>query len=161
MSSNLIYPLIFDPVFQDYIWGGRNLEAILGRQLPPGIVAESWEISGHSTSPTRAANGPLKGKTLPEILSLLGLSLVGVRSEAMVARGKFPLLVKLLDANKPLSVQVHPPDEYARVHEEGELGKTEMWYILHAKPGARLIYGLKPDVTPQIFREQLEAGTLD
>jgi mannose-6-phosphate isomerase len=161
MSSNLIYPLTFDPVFQDYIWGGRHLETVLGRQLPPGIIAESWEISGHSTSPTRANNGPLKGKTLPEILSLLGLSLVGTRSEDMLARGKFPLLVKLLDANKPLSVQVHPPDEYARVHENGELGKTEMWYILHANPDARLIYGLKPGVTPQIFREELEAGTLE
>ena len=103
-----IYPLTFTPVFRDYIWGGRNLETELGRQLPPGIVAESWDISGHPSSPTAVDNGPLTGQTLPEVLDELGLDLVGHRSQAMLDRGKFPLLIKLLDANKPLSVQVHP-----------------------------------------------------
>jgi len=156
-----IYPLTFTPQFQNYIWGGRNLETKLGRTIPPGIVAESWEISGHPAAPTRADSGPLAGKTLPEILSLLGTDLVGARSAAMLARGKFPLLVKLLDANKPLSVQVHPSDEYANTHENGELGKTEMWYILHAEPDAHLIFGLKPNVSPQLFRQKLEAGQLE
>lgn len=160
MSSN-IYPLTFTPVFKDYIWGGRNLETKLGRKLPPGIIAESWEISGHPSSPTRVNNGPLAGQTLPEVLNLLGLDLVGRRSQPMLDRGKFPLLVKLLDANKPLSVQVHPNDAYANIHENGELGKTEMWYILDAGPGAYLIYGLKPGVTPASFREALQAGRLE
>ena len=159
--TNHIYPLTFDPVFRDYIWGGRNLETKLKRTLPPGIVAESWDISGHPAAPTRVNNGSLAGKTLPEVLDLLGVALVGCRSQAMLARGKFPLLVKLLDANKPLSVQVHPDDEYAGVHENGELGKTEMWYILHARPGASLIYGLKAGVTPDSFRRALEAGHLE
>jgi mannose-6-phosphate isomerase len=79
----------------------------------------------------------------------------------MLARGKFPLLIKLIDANQPLSVQVHPSNQYAAVHENGELGKTEMWYILQAKPGAALIYGLKPGVSPQTFRAALEAGQLE
>ncbi len=159
--NNNIYPLTFTPVFRDYIWGGRNLETQLGRQIPPGIIAESWEISGHPSSPTSIDNGPLAGQTLPQALALLGLNLVGQRSEGMLKRGKFPLLVKLLDANKPLSVQVHPDDEYASTYENGELGKTEMWYILHAEPEARLIFGLKPNVTPDSFRQHLAAGTLE
>ena len=156
-----IYPLTFRPVFRDYIWGGRNLEVKLGRKLPPGIVAESWEISGHPSSPTKVDRGALAGQALPEILDLLGLDLVGRRSQTMLDRGKFPLLIKLLDANKPLSVQVHPNDEYAHTHENGELGKTEMWYILHAEPGTYLIYGLKPGVTPASFRQALEMGNLE
>jgi mannose-6-phosphate isomerase len=156
-----IYPLTFTPVFRDYIWGGRNLETKLGRALPPGIVAESWEISGHPSSPTTVENGPLAGQTLPQVLAALGLDLVGSRSQVMLDRGKFPLLVKLLDATQPLSVQVHPNDDYANRHENGELGKTEMWYILHAEPEAYLIYGLKPGVTPAAFRQALEAGSLE
>ncbi|MBI1878759.1 MAG: mannose-6-phosphate isomerase, class I [Chloroflexi bacterium] len=159
--ADTIYPLTFTPVFRDYIWGGRNLETQLDRTLPPGIIAESWEISGHPSSPTTVEHGPLAGRTLPEVTQSLGLDLVGHRSQAMLARGKFPLLIKLLDANQPLSVQVHPNDEYANRHEKGELGKTEMWYILHAEPGAYLIYGLKPGVTPASFRQALEAGTLE
>lgn len=161
MMNKNIYPLTFSPVFQDYIWGGRNLETVLGRKLPPGKVAESWEISGHPTSPTSVDYGPLAGQTLPQVLNLLGTDLVGTRSQPMLDRGKFPLLIKLLDANKPLSVQVHPDDEYATTHENGELGKTEMWYILHAKPDAYLIYGLKAGVTPARFRQRLDEGRLE
>jgi mannose-6-phosphate isomerase len=160
MNQN-IYPLTFTPVFRDYIWGGRNLETKLGRKIPDGIIAESWDISGHHSSPTRVDNGPLTGKTLPEVLDLLGTDLVGSRSQTMLERGKFPLLIKLLDANKRLSVQVHPDDDYANRHEQGELGKTEMWYILDAKPGARLIYGLKPGITPDSFRQHIEVGRLE
>ncbi|MFN8459244.1 MAG: type I phosphomannose isomerase catalytic subunit [Anaerolineae bacterium] len=155
-----IYPLTFTPVFRNYLWGGRSLEK-LGRTLPPGIVAESWEISGHLSSPTQVECGPLADKTLPEVLDRLGQDLVGWRSQAMLARGKFPLLIKLLDANQPLSVQVHPDDEYANTHEQGELGKTEMWYILQAEPGAELIYGLKAGVTRDSFRHALAAGQLE
>jgi mannose-6-phosphate isomerase len=156
-----IYPLTFEPVFRNYLWGGRNLETMLGRSLPPGKIAESWEISGHPSSPTPVSNGPLAGQTLPEVLNRLGTELVGKRSQAMLARGKFPLLVKLLDANEPLSVQVHPNDEYAQTHEDGELGKTEMWYVLHAAEGAHLIYGLQAGVTRESFRQALEAGRLE
>ncbi|MCB0154812.1 MAG: class I mannose-6-phosphate isomerase [Anaerolineae bacterium] len=159
--TDKIYPLTFTPVFRNYIWGGRNLETKLGRRLPDGIVAESWDISGHPSSPTYVDNGGYAGQSLLEVQAQLGLDLVGTRSQAMLERDKFPLLVKLLDANKPLSVQVHPENEYARIHENGELGKTEMWYILHAEPGAYLIYGLKPQVTPESFRAALEAGNLE
>ncbi|HMR62830.1 MAG TPA: class I mannose-6-phosphate isomerase [Anaerolineae bacterium] len=160
MEKN-IYPLTFEPMFRDYLWGGRNLVTKLGRSLPEGVVAESWEISGHPSSPTIVDRGPLTGNTLPRVLDLLGADLVGTRSQSMLDRGKFPLLVKLLDANKPLSVQVHPDDKYAANHEYGELGKTEMWYIIYAEPGSKLIYGLKPGVTPDSFRHNLKQGTLE
>lgn len=160
--NEAIYPLTFAPMFRDYIWGGRNLETKLGRQIPDGIIAESWEISGHPSSPTAVDNGAMAGKPLPELLNLLGLNLVGQRSTAMLKRGKFPLLIKLLDANKPLSVQVHPNDEYANIHENGELGKTEMWYILYAKPDAHLIYGLaRAGVTRNEFADAARSGELD
>jgi mannose-6-phosphate isomerase len=160
MTEHCIYPLTFEPVLRDYIWGGRNLETLFDRQLPPGIVAESWDISGHPSAPTRVDRGPLAGWTLPEVQAHLGHSLVGTRSRWATRRHRFPLLIKLLDANRPLSVQVHPDDAYAQVHEHGELGKTELWYVLHAKPGARLIYGLSRPTTREGFRAALEGGTL-
>lgn len=161
MTKASLYPLTFIPALKDYIWGGRNLERLYGRELPPGIIAESWEIAGHPNGASRVEAGPLQGKTLPEVLDLLGQDLAGTRAEWALQRGKFPLLLKLLDAERDLSVQVHPPDAYALQHEGGELGKTEMWYVLHARPGARIIYGLKPGVTRTTFRQALEAGTLE
>jgi mannose-6-phosphate isomerase len=160
MSDGEIYPLTFTPVFRDYIWGGRNLETRFGRELPPGIVAESWEISGHPSSPTAVDGGPLAGLLLPEVLDRLGARLVGERSRWATDRKKFPLLVKLLDANRRLSVQVHPPDAYALAN-EGDLGKTEMWYVLYAEPGAELIYGLSRQMTRAAFRAALAEGRLE
>ncbi len=153
-------PLTFEPQFRDYLWGGRNLEAF-GRRLPAGIVAESWDISGHPSSPTAVDAGPYQGRLLPDLLDELGLDLVGVRNRTALARRRFPLLVKLLDAHLDLSVQVHPDDAYAQAHEGGELGKTEMWYVLRAEPGARLIYGLRRGVTRERFVQALQAGELE
>jgi mannose-6-phosphate isomerase len=90
----------------------------------------------------------------------LGLDLVGTNSRAMLARGRFPLLIKLLDAHDDLSVQVHPDDAYAAAHEGGELGKTEMWYVLHAEPGTELIYGLARLATRRSLKRAIENGTL-
>ena len=101
-----IYPLVFTPVLKDYLWGGRLLET-WGRTLPPtGIVAESWEIAGHEDGATVVANGPLAGQRLTDVHASLGLNLIGRRNAWAQARGKFPLLIKLLDANQALSVQV-------------------------------------------------------
>ncbi len=161
MKSNRLYPLTFTPALRDYVWGGRNLEKLYGRSLPPGPTAESWEISGHPTAPTRINNGPLAGRLLPDVLADLGADLVGTRAGWALKRGKFPLLIKLLDAEQRLSVQVHPSDAYALAHENGELGKTEMWYILHARPGAQLILGLRRGVTPEAFRQALADQKLE
>jgi mannose-6-phosphate isomerase len=155
-----IYSLGFVPEFRPYLWGGRNLERLYGRALPPGNVAESWEISGHPSAPTRVEDGAWRGRTLPEVLEALGLDLVGRRSTAALRRGRFPLLIKLLDANRDLSVQVHPADEYAHLHENGELGKTELWYVLHAEPGTELIYGLAAGVTRASFEAAIQHDAL-
>ncbi|MCU0507911.1 MAG: class I mannose-6-phosphate isomerase [Anaerolineae bacterium] len=153
-----LYPLLFEPVLKDYLWGGRNLEA-LGRKLPPaGVVAESWEIAAHEDGATIALNGAFAGRKLTEIQAELGLGLIGARNRWAQERGKFPLLIKLLDAAQPLSVQVHPDDAYALEREGNELGKTEMWVVLAARPGAELILGVKAGATREAFRAALLAG---
>lgn len=155
------YPMTFTPVLKDYLWGGRNLER-LGRTLPPdGMVAESWEIAAHEDGVTLVDNGPYAGWPLTQVQAALGIDLVGRANAWAQARGKFPLLIKLLDANAALSVQVHPDDAYALTHEGNELGKTEMWVVLDAQPDAAVILGVTPGVTPEAFRRGIEQGQLD
>lgn len=157
-----LYPLLFSPVLKNYIWGGRGLEKHLGRTLPDtGTIAESWEIAGHPDGTTMVANGPLKGTLLTDLLEQYGVDLIGSRSQWALERGKFPLLIKILDAHRPLSVQVHPNDEYALENEGNELGKTEMWVILHAEPGAEVILGVAEGTTAADFRRGVEKGKLD
>ncbi|MFZ1768064.1 MAG: type I phosphomannose isomerase catalytic subunit [Caldilinea sp.] len=151
-TERFIYPLTFDPVFKDYPWGGRNLAIKLGRTIPDGIVAESWDIAAHAHGSSVVNTGPLAGKTLPEVQALLGEALLGDRNDQALAAGKFPLLIKILDANRWLSVQVHPDDAYGLAHED-EPGKTEMWVVLHADPGAELIYGFAPGMTRTHYAE--------
>ncbi len=161
MDNQLIYPLLFEPVLKDYLWGGRNLERHLGRNLPLGITAESWEIAGHEDGTTKVVNGHYAGQPLTIVQDQLGLALLGARNAWAYNRGKFPLLIKLLDANKPLSVQVHPNDDYALTNEGNELGKSEMWVVLHAEDEAALILGLESDVSPEVFRKAIEEGDLN
>jgi mannose-6-phosphate isomerase len=146
---------------KDYLWGGRALEA-LGRSLPAeGVVAESWEIAAHENGTTLVSNGRFAGQPLTAVHQQLGLDLIGRNSAWAQERGKFPLLVKLLDATLPLSVQVHPPDDYALAHEGNELGKTEMWVVLAAEPGAEIVLGVRAGTTKEAFRAALEGGDLD
>jgi mannose-6-phosphate isomerase len=161
MPDPRIYPLTFTPVLRDYLWGGRRLATLYGRDLPAGAVAESWEISGHPHGSTVADHGFWEGQSLPAVLDALGEQLVGARAGWALERRKFPLLVKLLDAQQDLSLQVHPGDEYALVHENGELGKTEMWYVLHTDPGTSLILGLKPNTTRLAFEQALAADRVE
>lgn len=155
-----LYPLLFTPVLKDYIWGGRNLEK-LGRTLPAGIIAESWEIAAHPDGITAVANGPYAGKRLTDLQAELGLNLIGTNCAWAQERDKFPLLIKLLDANRALSVQVHPKDDYALTHEGNELGKTEMWVVLHAEPDAKVQLGVTAGTTPEAFRAGIENGNLE
>ena len=152
----MFYPFKFHPVYKSYIWGGRNLESF-GRTLPEGKVAESWEISGHPSGVSTVSNGELAGVTLIELITKYGRGIIGTALPEKDLK-KFPLLVKLLDANDKLSVQVHPEDAYAFAHENGELGKNEMWYILEAKPGAKLIYDVRPGVTRDSFDQAIGRG---
>ncbi len=143
-ASALAAPLTFAPVFKDYLWGGRELERRLGRTLPGGVVAESWEISAHPAGLSIVDEGPFAGRSLAGLVAEFGTRLTGHRAAAAAEGAPFPLLVKLLDASHALSVQVHPDDVGAAAQRTGESGKTEWWQILYARPGAQIIHGLAP-----------------
>lgn len=160
-SAEPLYPLLFEPLFKNYVWGGRNLEVLLGRKLPEGRIAESWEIAAHNDGVSIVSNGPYAGFPLTEVQKLLGTRLIGTNNSWAEERGKFPLLIKLLDAHDKLSIQVHPDDEFAKTYENDELGKTEMWVILHAEPNAEIILGVRPGTTPGMFREAIASGTVE
>lgn len=152
-TSHALYPLTFSPVFKDYPWGGRTLER-LGRTLPPGIVAESWDVAAHPNGSSTVRSGPLAGQTLAHLMELYGETLVGARNVVALERRRFPLLIKLLDANQWLSVQVHPDDAYA-LAQEGDLGKTEMWVVLKAEPGAELLYGFDKPMSRELYARDI------
>lgn len=147
------YPLQCQPVFQERVWGGRNLERF-GFDLPEGRIGEAWMIGDHPNGTTRVANGEWAGRGLDDIRRECGKEWFGVKGLS-AKTGRFPLLIKLLDCQDDLSVQVHPSDDYEGLP-EGELGKTEMWYVLDAKPGARIIIGLKDGVTREDLAEAVE-----
>ena len=155
----MLYPLKFKPVYKDYVWGGRNLEK-LGKLLPEGIVAESWEVSCHKNGVSIVANGDYEGTSLPDLVKLLQRDLIGKELPEKDIQ-KFPLLVKFIDADKNLSVQVHPDDSYARVNENGEYGKNEMWYIVAARPGAKLVYDVRPGTTRNEFAKAVKDNTVE
>jgi mannose-6-phosphate isomerase len=154
-----MYPLKFEPLFKDYLWGGRNLDRF-GKKLPDSqIVAESWEVSCHPAGPSTIANGKFAGMSLADVVKRYPREILG--SAVLLKYGtKFPLLVKLIDANQQLSVQVHPDDAYALLHEE-EFGKHEIWYILASRPGAQIIYGLVPGTTKAEFARYIEMGEVE
>ena len=152
--------MTFAPRLRHYLWGGRRLYELLGRALPDGPTAESWEISGHPDAPSVVDRGPLAGVSLPDLVRRHGTDLVGLRGAAAARRGVFPVLVKLLDATHPLSVQVHPDDAYAEARLPGQTGKTELWHVLHADPGAQVICGLRPGVGRSELVEALERGAV-
>lgn len=132
-----MYPIKFENLYYHRIWGGRDLE-IFRDNLPEGDIGESWDIACHKNGTGIVANGALKGKSFLEIINEYSHELVGTK----VSTESFPLLVKLINSREKLSVQVHPNDEYAQKY-ENESGKTEAWYVIDAKPGAKLIVGTK------------------
>ncbi|MCX8130522.1 MAG: mannose-6-phosphate isomerase, class I [Clostridia bacterium] len=155
----MLYPLKFKPVYKSYIWGGRSLEKY-GRELPGGEIAESWDLSCHPDGVSIVSNGSFEGIPFPELLKVYGSKLIGTNFPQTYI-DKFPLLVKLIDANEKLSVQVHPDDEYAIVYEDGGLGKNEMWYVLSARPGARIVYGVVPGTTKEQFTAAIRKNNIE
>lgn len=156
----MLYPLKFKPLYKDYVWGGRNLAA-LGKALPPeGIVAESWEVSCHKNGQSIISNGEFEGMSLPELIKLHSRMIVG---DALPQKDvdRFPLLIKFIDAQDNLSVQVHPDDNYAYTMENGEYGKNEMWYIISARPGAKLIYDVIAGTTREKFAQALSRNDVE
>ncbi len=162
-------PITFIPLFMDRVWGGRRLETLYGKSLPPGVpIGESWEVVDREDAQSVVKNGPFAGKTLHDLWvnhheEIFGTAVVRA-GEAVVQAGqavsspRFPLLFKLLDAEDKLSVQVHPPAAIAP-ELKGE-PKTEMWFIAEAVPGAELFVGLNRGVTRKEFERKLESGTV-
>ena len=152
----MLHPLLFQPVFMERVWGGRNLERLYQKPLPAGkVIGESWEISDRPEAVSVIANGPLAGKTLRWLMEEHRRGVLGTSADVA---GRFPLLVKILDAQETLSVQVHPP---ARVAAElGGEPKTEMWFITDATPEAALYAGLKQGVTRAQFEQKIADGTV-
>ncbi len=154
--STITTPLRFRPVYQPYIWGGEKLRSRLGRSdTPEGIVAESWEVSSREDGMGVVAEGAHGGKTFQALLQEDAAGILGSR----VKQDDFPLLIKVLDAAKTLSVQVHPNDETAA--EFGGEAKTETWYILEADPDACVYCGIKSGVSPEQFRAAIADNTLE
>jgi mannose-6-phosphate isomerase len=148
--------LTFEPIFKERIWGGRSLEKLYGKRLPPNLpIGESWEISDRPGDESVISAGPLKGTTLHRLMVESAAELLGPLAETPK---RFPLLIKILDAREKLSLQVHPPARQAA--QLGGEPKTEMWYVAQAGPAAELFAGLKRGVTRAEFEKQLANGTV-
>lgn len=150
----LDYPLLLQPVYKDYLWGGNRLPRLYGRQHTPEVCAESWEIADRPEGMSVVINGTVKGKSLHALVDVMGEALLGSTTHA----NRFPLLIKLIDAKQDLSVQVHPNNDNAQT--TGGEPKTEMWYVLNAEPNAVIYAGLKPGVTRERFETALQNNTL-
>lgn len=154
-----IYPLLFRPLFKERVWGGQRLRQFFPH-LPTGRVGEAWVLSDHPQGPTPVENGPYAGRTLSWFRELEPAAVFGTRGLS-AKTDQFPLLFKLLDSQEDLSIQVHPGDDYEGLP-PGELGKTEMWVVLAAEPGARVVYGLAEGTTAERFAEAVRTGrTMD
>lgn len=148
-------PMLLKPVGKDYLWGGTRLKEEYGKNIELTPLAETWECSTHPDGPSIVLNGQYAGMTLDKVLEEKP-EYLGKRIESLK---ELPILVKFIDAEKKLSVQVHPDDNYAREY-ENQNGKTEMWYVLDAKPGATLIHGFEHSVTKEILEDAVKTGHL-
>ena len=155
-SSDVLYPLTFQPIFKERVWGGRNLERLYGKSLPAGkLIGESWEISDRPGDASVITNGPLAGRDLRWLMENHEAELLG---ESDALNGRFPLLIKILDAQEKLSLQVHPPADKAAAL--GGEPKTELWHIADATPGAELFVGLRRGATRAEFERKVQDGTV-
>lgn len=151
-------PIRFQPLLKEYLWGGRRLGGELGKPIGDGPhYAESWEAVDHGDDQSMVADGAWAGKTLGELVADHGQALFGRHHP----QPQFPLLFKFLDAERTLSVQVHPNDAQGALLDPPDLGKTEAWVVLAAAPGAKIYAGLKPGVDRATLERELAAGTCD
>jgi len=153
-----LYPLLFEPVYQEVVWGGEMLQHQLQRTLPETAipVGESWELCDREDAETPVTNGFLQGVGLGQLVEQYGTVMLGEKFRG----GRFPLLIKLIDAGKRLSLQVHPDEAAADRIEKAE-PKSEMWYVIAVKSGAKIIAGLKPNCTKQQFLENLNSTEIE
>ena len=150
----MLYPLKFDPILKEKIWGGNGLKTILNKEIPSDKTGESWEISGVKGDISVISNGELAGKSLQELLSEYKGKLVGNRVYTQF-KNEFPLLIKFIDAQDDLSIQVHPNDDLAK-ERHNSFGKTEMWYVINSHEGAELISGFNQDINKETYLSKLE-----
>ncbi|MDV7139438.1 type I phosphomannose isomerase catalytic subunit [Maribacter sp. TH_r10] len=153
-----LYPFKFQPILKERLWGGTKLKEVLGKPIESDITGESWELSAVEGDISTVANGPLAGTTLQQIIDQQPEGLLG--KDVFDRFGKdFPILIKFIDAKQDLSIQLHPNDELAKKR-HNSFGKTEMWYVMDADPGANLIVGFNKNVTKEEYSESLENDTL-
>ncbi|MBI4719097.1 MAG: class I mannose-6-phosphate isomerase [Planctomycetes bacterium] len=154
-----VYPLIFEPILKPRLWGGRRLESLLGKHLPAGErVGESWELADLEQAQSRVVNGPAQGRSLGELVREWGPELLG---GASLLEGRFPLLLKYLDAAETLSVQVHPDEAAARRLGGGVRVKHEAWYVIAAEPDRCIFHGLRPGVDRDALRQAVQQRRLE
>lgn len=162
-KSNL--PFLLKPAGKDYLWGGSRLNDDFSKNIPMEPLAETWECSTHPDGPSTVGSGEFKGQSLTDILhkhpEFLGTHPRNILSARGLRADELPILIKFIDAKQDLSIQVHPDDVYANDNENGQLGKTEMWYVLDATKDAHLIYGLIHDVDKNTVRKAIHEGTLE
>lgn len=154
MQEVEMYPLKFENIYFEKIWGGRDFESFRDN-LPQGEIGESWDIACHPNGTGIVRNGALKGKSLLELFQDYREAVIGTE----IRGDRFPLLLKMINSSEALSVQVHPGDEYA-LKEENDLGKTEAWYVMSATEGSYLIVGTR-HCTKEMFRKAIEENRLD
>ncbi|HOM53210.1 MAG TPA: class I mannose-6-phosphate isomerase [Phycisphaerae bacterium] len=153
------YPLLFEPIYKPKIWGGDRIFTHFGRpRVSAEPIGESWELADLEEDQSRVVNGPARGKTLGELVAEWGSDLIG---HVELVDGRFPLLIKFLDAAESLSVQVHPTEAVARKIGGACRVKHEAWYILAAEPGSVIYHGLEPGVTQERFREAMLTGNVE
>ncbi|MDG1043054.1 MAG: mannose-6-phosphate isomerase [Flavobacteriaceae bacterium] len=153
-----LYPLKFQPILKDKIWGGQKLQQLLHKSTSSTKAGESWEISDVEGDTSIVANGPLKGTSLKTLMDTYTSDLMGAKNFRQFGN-KFPLLIKFIDAKQDLSVQLHPNDKLAKAR-HNSFGKTEMWYVVQADPASNLIVGFNQEMTPELYVKHLEDKTL-
>lgn len=154
----MLYPLKFTPIMKDRLWGGDKLKQLFNKPSETGTTGESWELSGVKGDVSIVGNGPLAGTSLNELIEKYPVDLMG---KGVIERfgHEFPILIKFIDAKQDLSIQLHPNDELAKKRHDS-FGKTEMWHVMDADPGAKLIVGFNKDVNKEEYVKSLEDNTL-
>jgi len=154
-----LYPLKFTPILKERIWGGTKLNSVLNKRGSEQKVGESWELSACAGEDSEVNNGFLAGNTLTELIEIYMGELVGESVYEQYGLN-FPLLFKIIDAAENLSIQVHPDDETA-AERHNSFGKTEMWYIMDAEPGAELIVGFNNGITKEKYIESVQNNSTE
>lgn len=154
----LFYPLLFEPIFKERIWGGTKLKEILNKSFDGSQIGESWELSTVENDISVVANGAFEGMNLNQLIEKYPTEVLGIKTIQYFGNN-FPLLFKFIDAKEDLSIQVHPNDALAK-ERHNSFGKTEMWYVMQADDNARLVVGFKDKTNKKEYQEHLENKTL-